>query len=306
MDSACIHIRSPDMVSSMRSQTASPIQLPDRFWSDMEILDSLAQRDIGQLFRLIQRASGATQTRVGIAVGLSQAQVSEIMSGGRRVSSVDVLSRIATGLQIPEPARSVLFLGDATAGDQQHAPLQTSAEDTHGSDDIVAVYAMRGLIPRPKWNSIIGECRAHLWLYGMAELGYALDDEVPTIIKDAAERGCDIRVLLLDPAYAGAAGIDSDEGSPPGTLTTRIRSALARYGQMAKACGPSMKIRVYDAMPTVSIVRCDGRLLVAPYLRFFVGSNSPSLELRRRSGRVFDRYVRHFLSTWDQAEDWTL
>jgi hypothetical protein len=63
---------------------------------------------------------------------------------------------------------------------------------------------------------------------------------------------------------------------------------------------------VYHTQPTVSIVRRDDRTLVTPYLRFFVGSNSPSLELRRVSGRMFDRYVRHFQSAWDQAEDWTL
>src|ERR1022692_2314122 len=41
-----------------------------------------------------------------------------------------------------------------------------------------------------------------------------------------------------------------------------------------------MQIRVYDGYPTVSVVRGDDRMLVTPYLRFFIGSNSPTFEFR--------------------------
>jgi transcriptional regulator with XRE-family HTH domain len=285
---------------AMRGEKAGQLVLPEQFWASGSTIQVLAQRDIGQLFRLVQRAIGASQTRLGVAVGLSQAQVSEIMSGGRTVSSVDVLSRIVAGLGIPEPAQSALFLGDVGQG------RRPGRADAHSAEDVVTAYAMRGLISRPKWNGTISGTQKCLWLYGMAELGFALDDEVPGLLAEAAARDCDVRVLLLDPAFPGAADIDADEGSPPGTLAARIRSALARYEQMAMACGPNMKIRIYSAQPSVSVVRSDDLMIVTPYLRFFVGSNSPSLELRRASGKMFDRYVKHFQSTWDQAKDWTL
>lgn len=281
----------------MRRALAESTALPEEFWADPAVTEALGQRDIGQLFRLVQRATRATQTRIGVSVGLSQAQVSEIISGSRKVSSVDVLARIVGGLHIPEPARSVLFLGDASVVPQRH-------NDLFGSNDITAVYAMRGLIPRPHWNDIVRRGREHLWLYGMAELGFALDDEVPGILEVAARHGCDIRVLLLDPDFHGTSEIDTDEGSPPGTLVARIRSALARYEQMREKCGARMTVRVYHCSPTVSIVRGDDRMLVTPYLRFSVGSNSPSLELRRTSGRMFDRYIKHFQCTWERAKDW--
>jgi hypothetical protein len=80
-------------------------RVPSVSWHHPEILDVLARRDIGQLFRIMQRATGAAQTQLGIIAGLSQAQVSEIMSGARKVTSVDVLARIVGGFEIPEPAR---------------------------------------------------------------------------------------------------------------------------------------------------------------------------------------------------------
>ena len=171
--------------------------------------------------------------------------------------------------------------------------------------EAVTPYADRGLITRQQWNGIISGNVSHLWLYGMAEFGYASDDQVPGILAEAAARGCQIRVLLLHPGYADIAAIDADEGSPAGTLAARTRAALARFWQMRRACGGQMEIRTYNAPPTVSVVRGDDHMLVTPYLRFFVGSNSPTFEIRAESaGKMFSRYSRHFESTWDLATDW--
>lgn len=174
-----------------------------------------------------------------------------------------------------------------------------------GSPDVVRAYAMRGLIARPEWNNMIRGAKRNLWLYGMAELGYALDDEVPAITSTASEEGCDVRILLLNPEYEGMPDIDVHEGSPPGTLATRIRSSLARFAQMREKCGPHMQIRLYNAPPTVSIVRGDDRMLVTPYLRYFIGSNSPTFELRNTpEGNMFERYARHFETMWNLAQEW--
>lgn len=184
----------------------------------------------------------------------------------------------------------------------------TSVDDpvmTADSSERVTAFSTRGLITRPKWNETISVASEHLWLYGMAELGFALDDNVPGILKEATERGCDIRVLLLDPAYPGITAIDADEDNPAGTLRSRIFAALTRFQRLSEECRPAMKIRVYNAQPTVSIVRGDDRMLVTPYLRFFVGSNSPSLELHRSTAAMmFDRYTRHFEGTWGRAKEW--
>lgn len=49
----------------------------------------------------------------------------------------------------------------------------------------------------------------------------------------------------------------------------------------------------------------DDAMLVTPYMRFFIGSNSPTFEFRAREApKMFTRYTRHFESTWTNAEDW--
>jgi transcriptional regulator with XRE-family HTH domain len=55
------------------------------------------------------QATGASQTQVGAAVGLDQGYVSRIVAG-RRVTSIEVLERIADGLSMPDIARRLLGL----------------------------------------------------------------------------------------------------------------------------------------------------------------------------------------------------
>jgi Helix-turn-helix domain/Domain of unknown function (DUF5919) len=195
---------------------------------------------------------------------------------------------------------------DAMMGVRPLPAVGSPPDHLDGSPETVTPYADRGLITRQQWNGIIQGAISHLWLYGMAEFGYASDDEVPGILSAAAGKGCQTRILLLNPDYPGTAAIDADEGSPPGTLATRTQAALARFRHMQQACRDQVQIRIYNAHPTVSLVRGDDRMLVTPYLRFFLGRNSPTFELRSdAAGKMFSRYERHFEDTWNRAEDWT-
>lgn len=77
-------------------------------------LRALARREIGTVFRLLQR-NGVSQRRIAALTGQSQSEVSEIIKG-RRVLSYDVLVRIADGLGVPR-ARMGLA-GDLDGGTQ--------------------------------------------------------------------------------------------------------------------------------------------------------------------------------------------
>jgi transcriptional regulator with XRE-family HTH domain len=75
-----------------------------------------------RIFHLLRQYAGASQTRIGIACGLTQGKVSAIMSGSHRITALEVFERIADGLGMPPEARlalglapSALYLGSATA-----------------------------------------------------------------------------------------------------------------------------------------------------------------------------------------------
>ncbi|GIH03397.1 hypothetical protein Rhe02_14640 [Rhizocola hellebori] len=255
-------------------------------------------------------------------LGLSQKEFAELLAPLLGWSpSAEIVEGWETSA-VP-PGDVILAVGMATQGTEHNVltmALDSDAErvvdiiggvvgDLHrllGAPDVRQVYETRGMIARSQWNGILENANEHIWLYGMAELGYALDDSVPELLQKAAASGCSIRVLLLDPDYSGAADIDVDEGNPAGTLSPRIRAAYSRFRQMATRCGRQMQIRVYNAPPTVSVVRGDGRMFVTPYLRFFVGGNSPTFELEDiPDGKMFNRYTRHFETVWQIAKEWT-
>ncbi|WP_346534612.1 helix-turn-helix domain-containing protein [Micromonospora sp. DPT] len=86
-----------------------PLRIPDDVWSDAVVRNALIRRDVGALFRRVSQLTGASQTRIGAAVGLEQGYVSRVMAG-RKVTSIDVLERIADGCRMPDQARMALGL----------------------------------------------------------------------------------------------------------------------------------------------------------------------------------------------------
>jgi transcriptional regulator with XRE-family HTH domain len=262
-------------------------------------------RTLGALVRGARTAQGLTLAELGRRTGYSAAQVSRYERGLASLTDIAVLRRFAEALQI---APQLLGLAPDDIARGQQAGVRrpgNGSGSTLGAMESVRPYADRGLVTREQWNSIIHGATRELWLYGMAEYGYATDGDVPAILARATARGCQVRVLLLNPASPESVAIDRDEGHPPGTLAARSRAALARFVLMRRRCGLRMRVRVYDGYPTVSVVRGDDAMLVTPYMRFFIGSNSPTFEFRAREApTMFTRYTRHFESTWTNAEDW--
>jgi hypothetical protein len=92
-----------------------PLRVPAQFWQRPEVTESLDARDIGWLFRLLRRYCGASQTRIGTAVGMTQSTVSLIAARGKPVIALAVFERVADGLEMPDEARMRLGLAPKEA-----------------------------------------------------------------------------------------------------------------------------------------------------------------------------------------------
>jgi tetratricopeptide (TPR) repeat protein len=102
----------------MVSSAGDPLRVPEEFWARDEVGRALDGRNVGELFRLLSKHLGASQTRIGTATSLAQGTVCGIMNGRRQVMALDVLKRIADGLTMPDTARVRLGLaprGEALA-----------------------------------------------------------------------------------------------------------------------------------------------------------------------------------------------
>lgn len=67
-----------------------------------EMREALRKHDFGTAFRLMKKYDGASQDRIASPVeGLDQSRVSKVTTGNDRISSFDLIERIADGLRIP-------------------------------------------------------------------------------------------------------------------------------------------------------------------------------------------------------------
>ncbi|WP_405597582.1 hypothetical protein OG741_13930 [Streptomyces sp. NBC_01410] len=66
-----------------------------------DIRRALAEHDFAAVFTLVKKWGGLSQNRIAVSCELTPGKVSTIISGSQRVTSFDVVCRIADGLRIP-------------------------------------------------------------------------------------------------------------------------------------------------------------------------------------------------------------
>lgn len=121
---------------------------PADLWDRPDMTKALAGRDIGAVLRIYRQWTGASQTDVGSLIGVPQPHVSEIERGIRRVTSLDVIERVAGGLGVP-PGR--LGLAERAEPSRPVDPVTASRDEwiatrkflgAHRSDLTKAIYRL--------------------------------------------------------------------------------------------------------------------------------------------------------------------
>ena len=89
----------------MQRHDPSDFVVPDQFWDRPDTREALHARDAGALFQLVRRYAGASQTGLTMRTGIAKSEISAIMAGRRRVTSLERFESIADGLGMPDHAR---------------------------------------------------------------------------------------------------------------------------------------------------------------------------------------------------------
>lgn len=90
--------------------------LPD--WEPVR--DALARHDFAEVYRWLKR-HGWTHRAIAAAVAQSQSEVNEILNG-RKIISVQLLERMADGLQIPRGYLGLAYAPGAQPTPADHLP----------------------------------------------------------------------------------------------------------------------------------------------------------------------------------------
>jgi transcriptional regulator with XRE-family HTH domain len=240
--------------------------LPPRAWESEETRAILRRRDIAALFRVCS-AHGVSQSRIGAAIDMTQARVSEISNGSRTVSAMTVYERIADGLGMPDTAR-VLF------GLAPHHPAGLDHLGASGRAEIVQVY--------PSQSAAADEIRAGAAhaasLDVLAVRGLGLLGMNDSLLRDAVRKGrVKLRLLLLDPDSPAAERRAEEIGESPESFAAGIRLAIARIRELA-ATG-DVELCVYDGLPIWRVLAVDDLMYVSAFDSDWEGHSSAMYKL---------------------------
>ncbi|MEU4557439.1 DUF5919 domain-containing protein [Actinoplanes sp. NPDC023936] len=278
------------------------------------MLTALAARDIAQVFRLIQRETSVSQTHLGVATGLSQAQVSEIIGGARRVSSIDVLTRISTGLLMPDAARMTLFLGerprhpDPATTPSTHAQAAADLHLTERFSDVEAVY--------PSRSEFLSKMPPHALFDGAADIravGLSLnlicqqyaDSRLAQMVRD----GTHLRLLFLDPAGSAIRQREVEEGMTAGHLgsltTLNLQGILRIRDRLPAEIRDRIDVATYDQTIRVNVMLINDAVCVAQtYLPHSRGVEAPTIVIKKRwpAAGLYPVFERTFNELWSGGQ----
>lgn len=187
---------------------------------------------------------------------------------------------------------SSLWLWPTLAADRQAA----------SQAEIVTLYPHRSEVPRHLWLDLLSTANKRIWLYANASLFLPEDNpESIDIIKQKADSGTDVRILMADP--------DSELCMRRGVeerlfeaIPSRVRMALSYYAPLVGV--PGIEFRLQEETLYNSIFAYDDDMLINQHVYGTYGYMAPTLHLRRmEGGDFFDMYVRSFNRVWEISSE---
>jgi transcriptional regulator with XRE-family HTH domain len=163
--------------------------------------------------------------------------------------------------------------------------------------EIVSAYAYRSDLEIRHWWDLFVRSEKQIDLLGYTL--YFLPQQHPgltQLLRQKAEDGCRIRLIVSDPASPNLRSRDEEEHQAI-TLVARIESTLEWLEPLLEC--EQIDARFQDAALYSSIFRFDDQMLVTPHLYATPGHSAPLLHLKRLgSSGLFSRFEAHFEGIW--------
>lgn len=252
----------------MSPRSATVFAVPTMLWDTDDMLDALAARDIAQVFRLVQRETRVSQTHLGVATGLSQAQVSEIICGS--MPGDDVLSERFSDLTAIYPSRSEF----------------TSKMPPYALFDCAREIRAAGL-------SLNFICQQ----YADTQLAQTVRDGAHLRLLFLDPAGAAIR--------AREAEEGQQAGQLSALTALNLQGVLRVRDRLPVDVRERIEVATYDQPIRFNITLINGELCIAqPYLPHARGVESPTMVINKRwpSAGLYPVFDRVFDELWDGGQ----
>ncbi|MFD6528753.1 helix-turn-helix domain-containing protein [Streptomyces sp. NPDC060184] len=236
-----------------------------------------------------QQYAGASQSRIAVATGMTQARVNEIINRRRDVGRLDVYERIADGLAMPDDARHLLGLAAS-----REKRVGGAAFDLAAFPEVVRVYDAQGSAAA-EIQQMTREA-TELDVLAVRGLGLiGLNDSLlrACLPREQGGRGLRVRVALLDPDSDAMARRATEIGESAESLASGVRLAEARLRELAGTC--DIGVWRYSMLPTWRVIRTDSTMFVGAFDAGWEGHESATYKVMATPhGPLFRGFSRMF------------
>ncbi|WP_409062048.1 helix-turn-helix domain-containing protein [Streptomyces sp. SYP-A7185] len=251
---------------------------------------------MGAVFRHVQQYTGASQSRIAVAAGMTQARVNEIINSRREVTRLDVYERIADGLHMPDDARHLLGLA---ASRERRAG--GAAFDLAAFPEVVRVYAAQGSAAR----EIREQAREATEVDVLAVRGLGLIGLNDSLLRNCLQpaqgrKDRRIRVALLDPDSDALIRRAAEIGESTESLSGGVRLTEAKLRELAAVS--DVQVYRYRMLPTWRFIRIDSTMFVSAFDAGWEGHESATYKLMETPhGPLFRGFRRMFEAVIDSG-----
>lgn len=165
--------------------------------------------------------------------------------------------------------------------------------------EIVTVYQHRHTVPSTLWREMCERAKERIDILVYAGIYLAEDPLFFSTLKEKAESGVRIRVLMGDPECEAVIRRGIDEGHR--IMDGKIRNALVNYRPLFTS-HPEITFRLHDTVLYNSIYRADDEMLANTHVYGIGAYMAPVFHLRRLPGSgLFDTFANSVQQTWEGA-----
>ncbi|MFI9783234.1 helix-turn-helix domain-containing protein [Kitasatospora sp. NPDC051984] len=175
----------------------------------------------------------------------------------------------------------------------------SSATAEAGRAELVKLYPHRAVAPKELWTSLFAKANQSFDLVVYAGFWLSEDPQFHRLVREKADAGVPVRLMLGDPDCVGVAQRGEDEGI--GTaMASKIRNALANYGPLFGL--PRVEFRLHSTTLYNSLYRADDDLLVNGHVYGVGAFMAPVMHLTRvPGGELFSTYAASIEKIWESS-----
>ncbi|WP_405017245.1 helix-turn-helix domain-containing protein [Kitasatospora sp. NBC_00070] len=166
-----------------------------------------------------------------------------------------------------------------------------------GRAELVKLYPNRAVVPKELWTSLYAGATRNFDLVVYAGFWLSEDPLFFRLIREKANAGVLVRLMLGDPDSAPVAQRGEDEGIGP-AMGGKIRNALANYGPLFGV--PGVEFRLHATTLYNSLYRADDNMLVNGHVYGMGAYLSPVMHLSQVPGaELFSTYAASIERIWE-------